>query len=481
MRLRSAVSIDCKKIYIFDGFLDDVGRAWSVSTLPPGDHYVDDLDIPYIYILSSLLKAGYKNEVKAFELPRRSFRIALTGSTCSHIDICRDDRSLIRLISYRAKFAVPMSDDSDGMLPKLAEAFDLGKPGLGADAYALFLSTLFTKKEREAANYGLVREIFPELPYSFNSAKKVVAGIQYAAAGRYKDIYSYDIHRAYTYSMLGDVPQGAPLVLDGYVEPRANQWAIYQVAVAGMQPLDIDPICWQYNKSNIYWLPLHIFHEFEKNNSFSFFEVTHTYLFKTRRNLFDRFFARTEDIAAAGGIAKKYAKRLANALVGYLGRNERDVRDTFYIENGEMRRKAVNCPSKAIYAPAYINILDRHKHRFFSMLRAAGLKDIIYINTDGFMTSKPLDLARLNIYPPSGSIGALREAEHYADIHINAVNQYAGITAAGAVDNCISGLRLEAPALPDELASGDLSYYINLPTADGCGMQRLTVSAREKT
>ena len=148
MRLRSAVSIS-ENMYIFDGFLDDTGRAWSVSTLPPGDHYVDDLDIPYIYILSGLLKAGYKNEVKAFELPRRSFRIALTGSTCSHIDICRDDRSLIRLISYRAKFAVPMSDDPDGMLPKLAEAFDLGKPGLARTLTPFFfLRFLAKKKER---------------------------------------------------------------------------------------------------------------------------------------------------------------------------------------------------------------------------------------------------------------------------------------------------------------------------------------------
>lgn len=447
---------------------------------PGGDkdiNYIDSLDVAYIYIIKQLLREGYRcaNAARDLTLRPRTFRAAVTNNRCAYIEVCDDKGNMIKYISFKSKFGIDLASldaAQTQMLIRFSEAYNLDKNGLGADAYALFLRSIYREKENENANYGIVREHFPELPFSFANAKSNVAGYQIAVPGRYTDVYSYDIHRAYTYSMQGPTPHGLPYVEEGYHAPRGNQWCIYECVYTGraLRPGGIDWIPDERTHGTI-WLPQALFADAQRDYSFGFFNVVRTYAFKTHTCLFSHFldFLAPLDLDPVLG---KYAKRLANALVGYLGRNPREFREVFAIENNEITRKAVNCPSKTIYPPAYINILDRHKSRFLAMLRAAGgINNIIYANTDGFMTRQPLRLDRFNVgmnvapdqvlagYAP---IGALRLKAHYMDISIGAINQYSGIQNDGSIYACLAGVRPLGDVTPDQIEHSTIPFYYDI-------------------
>lgn len=433
-----------------------------------GDVYLPSLDVAYADILRVLFDLGYTCTPNAYKLSPCTFNIFISNNSCSHIDICHKNNTILRIMSFRAKTGLSYAhfDEMSDIYSFLdiLYLYGLNRSGLGADAYAAFLASVFGHNDESA--YTLVRSIFPILPYSFGGAKRLVAGYQTYAQGMYENVYSYDIHRAYTYSMRGEIPQGLPMVYDGYRAPRGNQWSIYECVFAGKKPA-ANGIDWLPPETThgTLWLPQRLYDDAQRDYTFDFFTVSHTFAFKTRAHRLDPFLELYGDMA---GPLKKYSKRLCNALVGYLGRNPRENKTIFKRKNNEIARETVNMPSKAIYPPAYICLLDRHKSRFLAMLRAAGgTSNIIYANTDGFMTRHPINLSRFNVGLDGVQAGSLQLRDVYRKVYIEKINQYAAERSDGTLDNCISGARLTRSVSPADLAERRIAQYIDMLGSDG--------------
>lgn len=466
--LKEKLSVDSK--VATEPLYGGVALSWIdvIKTDSDGDIYLPSLDVAYADILRTLFNLGYTCTPNAYKLSPCTFNIFISNNSCSHIDICHKNNTILRIISFRSKTGLSYShfgqeNDVNHFLEFL-HLNGLNRSGLGADAYAAFLMSIFGHSDESA--YTLVRSIFPILPYSFGGAKRLVAGYQTYAQGMYDNVYSYDIHRAYTYSMRGEIPQGLPMVYDGYRAPRGNQWSIYECVFAGKKsvPGGIDWLPQETTHGTL-WLPQNLYADAQRDYTFDFFAVSHTFIFKTRAHRFDDFLALYGDMS---GMFSRYSKRLCNALVGYLGRNPRENKTIFKRKNNEITRETVNMPSKAIYPPAYICLLDRHKSRFLAMLRAAGGKsNIIYANTDGFMTRNPINLSRFNVGLDWVQPGSLQLRDVYRKIYIEKINQYAAERSDGTLDNCISGARLARSVSPSDLADRRIAQYIDMLGSDG--------------
>ena len=467
----------CDSEWIAHGIVDiESGEVFNVSdilNMPESkDIYIDDLSILYIYLVRALLAGGAQCTGTNKPLKSGFFRIVISKNACANI-VFNIKNCEIRIIDWTKKFGQPMPErlkDAKRLL-SYAEKSGRTRAGLGSDAYNEFLHTLYTKKDSENANYALIREIFPSLPWDFDSAKETVIGYQIARPGMYNNVYSYDIKRAYAFSMCGDTPEHAPELVEGFKKPRGNQWAIFICSYAGKKLKEgaIPFLPDEEKTSGVAWIPQRLFTLVDQTYSFDFFHVSQTMLFKTRKSLFRRFV--NKNYGSKDPLILSYNKVIVNSLVGYLGRRRRSTRDIFKLDkNCNIERKAEICPLEPIYTPAYINILDRHKFRFLTALRAIGIENVIYANTDGFFTLEPINLDRLND-SITGELGKVELRRIYSRMRINAINAYVGEydgPEGKMIDTTISGLRfIDDNLTPDRFESGDITYYIDSATPEG--------------
>ena len=452
-------------IYVIDGYVDsDTGRFFSqkeLIALRDTRAYVDRLDIAYIYILKELFSAGYADDAKA---KGHAFESVSISGVISSIEI-KDTGTLIA--SWSAKFgsSAPQSAAEARELIAYAEARGRDKKSLGTDAYQEFLNTIYKRKESPYAAWSLIREIFPRLHVDLSGAKKLVAGYQYAAPGWYSNVYYYDLSKAYPASALSDIPCKTPTIYNFYKSPMSNKFYIYDIEFVSKK--HIKGIDFLPKETCILQIPVKLFELACENYKFFKLKVRRTLEFKTRKSIFTNFYSKNLLNTSKSPFISSYNKRIANSLVGYLGRNEKFKRTKFVYIDEKIKTATYDAHVEELYIPAYIAILDRHKARFLRDLERFG--DVIYANTDGFLTTTPHDLDCMNMFMPvSSKFGVWCEKDVLETLYIHGINTYAGISAVtGDTVNIASGIAEHAAISPAALARHDYEWSVNIPSADG--------------
>ena len=116
--------------------------------------------------------------------------------------------------------------------------------------------------------------------------------------------------------------------------------------------------------------------------------------------------------------------------------------------------------------PLYLFVTGKAKAEFIRTINRIGLDNIIYANTDGILTAKPVKLERLN-WGRTGQIGIFKQKPIFKEIYIDCINGYSAITEDGKIDNTISGMKPLSPVSVADYMNNTFDYVINEITTQG--------------
>lgn len=452
---------EAKEYQIKEIILDKKTRAFHELFFCKVDttYYVSNLNIFYVYVIRFLCD----NDIK--------FDFSYKNGKCSNIKTEINGIKII-FVNFKSKFGVDFLDnyEDNKKLVDYAISHFRTKISLGADAYSEFLHTIFRRKKEENANYNLIREDFPIFEYDeiLLEAKKNVYGFQYAQAGRYKNIYDYDISGSYPASALNDTPTGPPHYYDKLEDVPISYFKIIKFAYydCELKENGIDFV----NTGIMGQLVLteRLFEIFKDNYNAKII-IKKIEAFKTRKSMFEQFI--TQTVIAGKTLEKdcliaKYNKAVGNAIIGYMGRNEITLKNTATMTRNGLIFDKEEIKIDPIYLPAYLAILDASKAKFLKAIKPHW-HDIIYANTDGFLCKKELDLFLLNIRNTNKVLGNFRCCHKYSDLYVECINGYAGITSDGEIMNTISGMSFDRILTPEDYQQKSFVYYVNEPTQSG--------------
>lgn len=427
-------------------------------------YYVDNLARFGVYFMQFLLKNGYKSVTKLEELTTNTFFTTMHHGECNGFYVKTND--LIRFINFDKKFGVEFADyDQNKMLVDYAEETHRTGNSLGADAYNEFAITIWGVKKDNVINRQLMRRDYPIINNdTLNLAKRYTSGLQLFCKGKYTNVYHYDQQSAYPAQLLNNTPIGAPIKSYKNIEniPKLY-WYVVKFAFFNLKL-----------KHGIEWLGL--------NKTFGFLSLTKelyelflsTYsadivikdivVFKTRKDHFKRFITKNiidGKIYAKNRIIAKYNKYIANSLIGYFGRNIVTNTNKFTWNKGKCSVKTIKSKIDPIYLPVYLYVQGKQKAEFIKTLNR--IDGVIYANTDGFFTTKPLNIDLLNSRFTT-DLGAYKHKCTYAELYINSINGYAGITTDGEVDNCLAGMSMAMLIDPTQYEQQQFTYHTDITT-----------------
>lgn len=417
--------------------------------------FVDDLDKFYIYLIDYLAK----NNVQ--------FTYAYKGGKCSNVKT-----PIIAFINFKSKFGIEFDDNIAFELIEYAVKKGRTRCSLGADAWNEFVSTLYPKtRYREFVAHKIIRELdrYPVFEYNADliEAKYNVAGYQMCKAGTYTNIIDYDISSSYPASALCAMPKGLPKVFDTLEDCPT---AYFKIVKFSYFDCKIKPNKIAFVRTNAMGqmvLTEKLFELFTQNFDCKII-IKKVYGFKTEKSPFAKFMF---DNIINGKINEprphiaKYNKNIGNAIIGYLGRNTVSAENTaIFAQNRLVLGEDVK-NIEPIYLPAYLCVLDRSKSKFIRTVQTYKDK-IIYANTDGFLSTEPINTSELN-YANALPIGNYRQKHHYTKIHIESINGYCAITETGELDNTLAGMTLSTKIDPDQYKAKQFEYYVNVPTEHG--------------
>lgn len=471
MFLLTKWQLNCKNEYELQQIINQENNA--ILTLndlffADNQYYLDNLDRFSIYLLNFLLCKGFKNVSNLDDLKENTFFTILHGGECNAFYVQTTHR--ITFYNFKKKFGVSFKDyKTNKKLLDYAIENHRTLASLGADAYNEFLHTIFRPKKDAGANKKLMREDYPILKDKMlEKAKKYCAGYQFYLKGDYNNVYNYDQASAFPSQLLTRTPTGSPK--------------------KDIKTLDKVPNNYWYCVDIIYFnLKLKYGHDWLKSDSlpthghlyltkelYELFIETYTadfkivgiLAFKTVRNRFNKF---VDKNVIQGKIHEqdkeiaKYNKYIANSLIGYCGRNIDVKTNTFKLKNGICIVNTKKQKIDPLYLPLYLYVNGKQKAEFIRTLNRTN--GIIYANTDGFITTEPQPLNKLNSRI-TGDLGAYKYKCEYAIIHIETINGYAGITTYGEIDNTIAGMRLENIITPEQYAQQDYTYFVEYTTPE---------------
>lgn len=421
--------------------------------------YIDELNILYAYIIKFLCD----NDIE--------FDYAYKNGKCSNIKAKIQGKE-VYYVNFRSKFGVDFQDNyyDNLRLVEYAIAHKRVKLSIGADAYAEFLGTIFKEKAEENANYKLIREDFPVFEYDaiLEEAKKNVYGFQYAVPGHYARTFDYDISGSYPANALNDTPTGLPHYYTTLEEVPKSYFKIIRFSYydCNLKPGGIHFV--KVGRVGVCCLTEALFEEFKRNYD-AHIKIKQIVAFKTRKSMFTKLINQT--VIAGKTLEKdaliaKYNKAVGNAIIGYLGRNTKTCRNVAKLTAQGIIYEKIEQDIEPIYLPAYLSILDKAKAKFLRTIKPYW-QHIIYCNTDGFLSTVPIDLDLLNFRNANKVLGNFRQCHEFKDLFVECINGYAGITADGECINTISGMTFDKILTPDEYAAKHFVYYVNEPTAKG--------------
>lgn len=433
--------------------------------------YVNDLDKAYIYIINYLLKNNF--ECTTDRLKANTFSYVYKGGKCNNIKV-KTKYSNIIFVNFKSKFGVDFGTHKENqeLIDYAIQHNRLGY-SLGADAYNEFVSMLFNQSRySEYTAHQIMRQDshYPIFEYNYEllEAKSHVAGYQMCRAGDYTNLYEYDISSSYPAQLLCNTPIGKPKLYETLEQVPETYFKIITFFYwnnKGVKPNKIEFV--QTEAFGRMTLTENLYNLF-KDNFDCETRVIQIYAFKTQKSPFVKFI--TQNIINGKmnepriHIAK-YNKYIGNAIIGYFGRNTTTQENVVKMAQKSIKTSTVDKQIDPIYLPIYLCVLDRAKAQFIRTLQKH-YKSIIYANTDGFLTDKPINIDSLNINNCL-PIGNYRNKNIYATIHIESINGYVGITTDGEIDNTLSGMTLDDVINPEQYRNRQFTYYVNVPTDNG--------------
>lgn len=452
---------ELKKLIVTESAEDSgalVSLGELLENLEDTTYYVDNLNLFYVYLIKFLTD----NKIE--------FEFSYKAGVCSNVKV-QIRKTKFLFVNFTSKFGVEFSDDSkeNWLLVDYAKKHHRTRISIGADAYNDFLLTIFTVKE-DNANHKLIRETFPIIEHDslLETAKKNVAGFQMCKRGMFHNIFDYDISSSYASNILNDIPVGTPMYFDAIEDVPKTYFKVIKFAYYNckLKPNGIDFI--KTGAIGTHVLTERLFEQFKANYNANI-KIQKICAFKTRKSIFKKFIQNT---IIHGKMTEKnpriaaYNKILGNAVIGYLGRNTKTTRNLAKKTPNGLVFEEYEEDIEPIYLPAYLCCLDHAKSKFIRTLRPF-YKTIIYANTDGFMSTEPIDLSVLNLQNTNKVIGNFRQCNEFETVFIASVNGYAGRTRDGKIKDCVSGMSLSEQISPEQLSSKQFEYYVNEKTNDG--------------
>lgn len=433
-----------------------------------GNIFVSNLNVAFFDIIQFLKSKKYRNVFKVHKNGQYSF--AYKNGECLNIKI-RHEKSQLTITNFTKKFLRDFSDyETNKKLLDYSYANNRLASSLGVDAFNEWLQSTF-KCKKQIININACRELFrQDYPIIkddiLERAKESTSGYQFAKQGYYNNIYHYDIKSSFPAQYINDTPTGKPREFNSFDEMPPSYFYIVKFTAIDIKlnPNKIDFL--NINNKNVltFVLTKHLFELFKINYSYYQLKIKRITAFKTRQGRFSSFLQKTVldgKLNEFDKVIAKYNKGIANSLNGYFGKNTISIRTKF--SNGKLIEKREETPP--IYLPIYLFVTGKAKAEFIKTLQRIGLKNIIYANTDGFLSSEPIDIDWLN-FGRSG-LGAFSEKPKFKEIFIECVNGYAGIYEDGTIDNTISGMKTLSKLSVDEYMSKSYDYVVHEITSDG--------------
>lgn len=435
--------------------------------------YVDNLNFLYIYVVSELIKQGFKCTTE--KTPKRQqFTLAYNAGNCSNLTF-NSNNGVVTLINFKNKFGVEFGTlEQNEKLLQYAHERGRNKNSLGADAYAEFLLTIFRPKADPNANAKLMRDDFVELPFipEFEEAKRNCAGFQFCKTGEFYNLYNYDIISSYPAQLTCDTPTGAPKLFEKLEDVPKGYFKIIKFMFADKELNERKFDFVAAGKFGTITLTEHLFKLFKTTYKCSNIKILKIWAFKTKKGRFDKFITRNiinGKISENDRQIAKYNKFIANSLTGYFGRNTIIYKTKI---NKQLVMEQVEHKIPPVYLPIYLYVTGKAKAEFLNTLNN-NYAHVVYANTDGFFTDTELNLAALN-WDKFQQLGSYKLDEVYEHIYIEGVNAYSALTAQGAIENCISGMTVNDINNIEQFKNKQFSYTINL--ASGGKIKQHTVT-----
>ena len=428
-------------------------------------YYVDNLSRFGVYFMHFLLQNGYKSVTELKELKQNTFFTTMHAGECNSF-LVQTKNGLVRLLNFSKKFGVDFAGyEQNQMLVDYAEQQHRYGNSIGADAYDELLATIWGGKTNNLINRELMRRHYPIIKDKLlKEAKKHTSGVQLYTRGKYSGVYNYDQQSAYPSQLLSCTPTGKPIYTYKTIEkvPK-TYWYIVKIAFFNLQLT-----------AGFDWLALH------KTNGYIvltkelyalFLEtysadvlVKEIVAFKTIKGRFDKFINKNVldgKMHATNRVIAKYNKYIANSVIGYMGRNTATKINKFTWSKGKCAVKQCKQEIDPIYLPVYLFVQGKQKAEFVRTLNR--YDGIIYANTDGFFTTNEINTERLNARYTT-DLGAYKYKCEYAELYINSINGYVGITTEGEIDNCLAGMSMDALIYPGQYEQQQFTYHLDQVT-----------------
>lgn len=307
-------------------------------------------------------------------------------------------------------------------------------------------------------------------PMLSNEVNRVIksgynSGLLYSRNGFYNQkVYHYDKNSAYAEAFKeAYVPVGVPVKIDGYVEPDDEHLNIYLMEL-NLEYNSNKIFPYLVNSSDINRMPSQIisntgfdsiykviteveFKDLEKDY-IVYKNVLYTLRFKKRKGLFDNFIDHYYGLRSKSvGDVRTIYKIILAGLAGKLAQEIEETQTPIGMnEYGGIEYKVVKKEAQDV---DYLNpavslfIIDYVRKVMRDTIREVGYENIILVDTDGFISLKPLDL-EIN-----SKLGGWKVNE-YNNIIVNGTRSYF-YTEGEEFHSSISGL--------GDIFGDNLNYY----------------------
>lgn len=298
--------------------------------------------------------------------------------------------------------------------------------------------------------------LWPKLKNEINRTIKsgYNSGTLYAKPGFYNQkVYHYDLNAAYGYAFKTvPIPYDAPNIIKGFVPKKEGYFNIY-VMDLNVEYNSSEIFPYLVNSGDVYKRPSQVIDNtgfgslykviseieyYDLIKDYTVFEDTlYTIQFKTKTGIFDGFIDKLYD--------KRYEvdgeERMLwkTVLASLAGKHAQEIEETqvptklneFGIVEYTIIKKA---PGDVVYLNPAISlaVVDYVRKKIRDSIRKAGYKNVLVVDTDGFITTEPIDL-------PLGKELGLWKVKTYDNIIVNGTRSYF-YTENNEFHSSISGL-----------------------------------------